>query len=151
MLITVFVYAEITNSVALSPQAKYTDWATAICRRNLVPTFAARRVSRGQRRGSHTAVNLSFLDRSRYFCFQVALHLSSRGWLDHVPDPLLLRKSGSVGNRTRDHWVCRQELWPLDHAEIYTNNSCGGVTKLEKINVRRHPNCSGLLIVQTSV
>jgi hypothetical protein len=52
-----------TNSVAFSPQANYTDWATAICWRNLVPTFADRRVSRGQRGGSRTVVNLSFLDR----------------------------------------------------------------------------------------
>jgi hypothetical protein len=28
-----------TNSVALSPRANYTDWATATCRRNLVSTF----------------------------------------------------------------------------------------------------------------
>jgi hypothetical protein len=28
-----------TNSVAFSPRANYTDWATATCRRNLVPTF----------------------------------------------------------------------------------------------------------------
>jgi hypothetical protein len=27
-----------------------------------------------------------------------------------VPDPLLLRKSGSSGNRTRDLWICSQEL-----------------------------------------
>jgi hypothetical protein len=27
--------------------------------------------------------------------------LYSRGWVDPVPDPLLLRKSGSAGNRTR--------------------------------------------------
>jgi hypothetical protein len=33
----------------------------------------------------------------------VAPQLSSRGWVDPVPDPLLLRKSGSA------------ELWPLDH------------------------------------
>jgi hypothetical protein len=44
-----------TNSVALSPRANYTDWLTATCRRNLV--------SRGQRGGSPTVVNLSFLDR----------------------------------------------------------------------------------------
>jgi hypothetical protein len=65
-----------TNSVAFSPQANYTDWATATCWRNLVPNFADRGVSRGQRGGSPTAVNLSFLDRSRYFLFQVAPHLS---------------------------------------------------------------------------
>jgi hypothetical protein len=26
-----------------------------------------------------------------------------------------LRKSGSAGNRTRDLWICSQELWPLDN------------------------------------
>jgi hypothetical protein len=56
-----------TNSVALSPQANYTAWATATCRRNLVPTFADRGMSRGQRGGYPTVVNLSFLDRSSYF------------------------------------------------------------------------------------
>jgi hypothetical protein len=40
-------------------------------------------------------------DRSRYFILQVAPHLYSRGWVDPVRDPLLLRKSGSAGNRTR--------------------------------------------------
>jgi hypothetical protein len=45
-----------TNSMALSPQANYTDWTTATCRRNLVPTFVDRGVSRGQRGGSPMAV-----------------------------------------------------------------------------------------------
>jgi hypothetical protein len=35
--------------------------------------------------------------------------------VDPVPDPLLLRKSVSNGNRTQDLLVCSQELWPLDH------------------------------------
>jgi hypothetical protein len=59
-----------TNSVAFGPQANYTDWATATCWRNVVPTFVDRGVSRGQRGGSPTVVNLSFLDRSRYFSFK---------------------------------------------------------------------------------
>jgi hypothetical protein len=59
-----------TNSVALRPQANYTDCATAIFWRNLVPTFADRGVYRGQRGGSRTVVNLSFLDQSRYFSFK---------------------------------------------------------------------------------
>jgi hypothetical protein len=29
--------------------------------------------------------------------------------------PTTLRKSGSARNRTRDLWICSQELWPLDH------------------------------------
>jgi hypothetical protein len=119
-------------SVVFSPQANYTDWATTTCRRNLVPTSADRGVRRGQRWGSLTVVNLSFLDRSRYI-FQVTPHLSSRGWVDPVPDPLLLRKSGSAGNRTRDLWVCNQEVWPLEHKgglypstemqDVFRNNS----------------------------
>jgi hypothetical protein len=56
-----------TNSVAFSLQANYTDWATATCQRNLVPTFVDRGVSRGQHGGSPTVVSLSFLDRNWYF------------------------------------------------------------------------------------
>jgi hypothetical protein len=52
-----------TNSVANSTRANYTDWATATCRRNLVPTFVERGVLRGRRGGSPTVVNLSFRDR----------------------------------------------------------------------------------------
>jgi hypothetical protein len=37
----------------------------------------------------------------RYFFFQVAPKLYSRGRVDPVPDPLFLRKSGSAGNRAR--------------------------------------------------
>jgi hypothetical protein len=59
------------NSVAFSPQVNYNDWATtAAGLRNLVSTFADRGVSRGQRGGSPTVVNLSFLDRSCYFSFK---------------------------------------------------------------------------------
>jgi hypothetical protein len=69
-----------------------------------------RRVSRGQRGGSPTAANLSFLDLSRKLFFQVAPQLSSRGRVDLVPEPFLLRKSCSAGNRTRHLCVCSQEL-----------------------------------------
>jgi hypothetical protein len=59
-----------TNPVALSPQANYTDWVTATFRRNLVPTFVDRGLSRGQRSGSPTVVNISFLDWGRYISFK---------------------------------------------------------------------------------
>jgi hypothetical protein len=64
-----------------------------------------------------TAVNISFLDQSRYFFIQIAPQLSSRGWVDPVPDLLLFRKSGRAGNRTRDLWICSQKLWALDHTD----------------------------------
>jgi hypothetical protein len=44
--------------------------------------------------------NLGFLDQSR-FLFQVAPQLYSWGCVNPIPDPQLLRKSGSAGNRTR--------------------------------------------------
>jgi hypothetical protein len=45
------------NSVAFSLQANYTDWATAIGRRILVPIFVDREVSCGRRGGTPKAVN----------------------------------------------------------------------------------------------
>jgi hypothetical protein len=62
---------------------------------------------------------LSFLDWSRHYFFQVAPQLYQWGWVDPVPDPLLLRKSGSAGNRTWYLWICSQELWPLDHRDSH--------------------------------
>jgi hypothetical protein len=86
----------------------------------VVPTFA----DRGCRVVSATDPPdriLGFLDRSRYYFFQEAPQTYSRGWVDPVPDPLLLRKSESAGNRTQDLWICSQKLWPLDnsHHENY--------------------------------
>jgi hypothetical protein len=65
-----FIMNKQTNSIALGPQENYTDWATATCRRNLLPTFVDREVLRGQCGGSPMVVNLSFLDRSHYFSFK---------------------------------------------------------------------------------
>ena len=79
----------------------------------LVPTFADRGVSRGQRNGSLFTETGSLL-----IFIQVAPQLTSRGswgWVHPVPDPLPLRKSGSAGNRTRDLCICSQKPWPLDH------------------------------------
>jgi hypothetical protein len=39
--------------------------------------------------------------------------------LDRVPDPLLLRKSGSAENRNRDLWVCSQEVDIYKYIYIY--------------------------------
>jgi hypothetical protein len=101
--------------------------SVAVVRKRTIPTewpplvgevsanVCGQRVLRGLAQRIPTAVNLCFLDRSRYFSIQVALQLSSLGWVDTVPDPLLLRKSGRAGNRTRDLWICNQKLWPLDH------------------------------------
>jgi hypothetical protein len=83
-------------SVAFSPKANYNDWATVTCRRNLVPTFVDRWVSRGRSGWSPTVVNRSFLYRSRENSFQQFIY-THKGWVDPVPDPLLLWKSGSAG------------------------------------------------------
>jgi hypothetical protein len=89
-----------TKLHGLSPRANYTDRETAACWRSdcqLVriegATWSAWRIP--------TAVFSVFLDRSRYFFFQVAPQLYSRDWVDPVPDPLLYFFFGSAGNRTR--------------------------------------------------
>jgi hypothetical protein len=87
-----------TNSEAFSPQVNYTNWTTVTCRRLLMSPFAdGVGGSRGQCCGRRTAVNLSYPDRSRHFFFQEASDTSSWGWVDPIPEPLLLRKSGSTG------------------------------------------------------
>jgi hypothetical protein len=104
-----------TELRGLSPRASYTDRETAACRRSkcqpLRMDWGCLVVSATDPHGSI----FGFLDRSRYFFFQVAPQLYSRGWVDHASDPLLLGKSGNAGNRIRDLWICSQELWPIDH------------------------------------
>jgi hypothetical protein len=103
-----------TKLRGLSPQANCADRATVACRRSKCQFLRVEGVAWSAQR-ILTAVNLGFLDRSLYFFIQVAPQLSSRGWVDPVPDPLLHRKSGRAGNRSRDLWICSQKLWPLDH------------------------------------
>jgi hypothetical protein len=88
----------------------------------LVPTLADRGCRVVCATNPH-GLNFGFLDRSCYFSIQVAPQLYSWGWVDPVPDQLLLRKSSSAGNRTRDLWICSQKLWPLDHSNLTINYS----------------------------
>ena len=99
----------------------------------LMPTSADRGVSRAQRNGSPRPLISVFWTGAATIFIQVAPQLTSRGWVDPVPDPLLLRKSGSAGNRTRDLYICSQKLWPLDHR--------GGLIK-----PTRHTNSSNLFL-----
>jgi hypothetical protein len=66
----------------------------------LVPTFADRRCHVVSVTDPHGRI-LAFLYRSHYVFFHVAPQLYSRGWVDPVPDPLLLSNSGNTENRTR--------------------------------------------------
>jgi hypothetical protein len=92
----------------------FSPQATAACRRNQCQLLRRDSVAWSAQR-IPTAADLKFLDPDCYFSIQVAPRLSSRGKVGPVPVPLLLRKSGSAGNRTRDLWICSQKLWPLDH------------------------------------
>jgi hypothetical protein len=56
--------------------------------------------------------------------------------VDPVPDPLLLRKSGSTVNRTQDLWICSQKC---DHytTEAVTHNSKQKInTKINEIKLK---------------
>jgi hypothetical protein len=67
--------------MAFSTQANRTDWATATGRRILVSYFVDRGVSRVQHGGTPTAINLAFLDRSRYFSFkQLLIYAHYANW-----------------------------------------------------------------------
>jgi hypothetical protein len=70
----------------LSPQANYTDRATAACWRSYCRLLWVEGVAYSAQWIS-TAINLSFLDWSCYFLIQVASQLSSWGWMDPIPDP----------------------------------------------------------------
>jgi hypothetical protein len=102
-----------TKLHGLCPRANYIDRATAVCRRSDCQLFADG--------GCHVVSVtypygriLGFLDRSRYFFYQVAPQLYSRGWVDPVPDTLLffilVVPESNPGLR-----ICSQELWSLDH------------------------------------
>ena len=65
--------------------------------------------------------------------------------MDPVPNPLLLRKSGSAGNRTRDFCICSQKLWPLDHrgGAIETMKSKGMSPSSRKPLWKKRKSCMG--------
>jgi hypothetical protein len=89
----------------------------------LVPNFADRGCHVVRATDSYGRI-IGFLDQTRYYFFQVAPQFYSRGWVDPVP---LLRKSSSAGKRSRDLWICSQELWSLDHR---SGHSCSCIKKI---------------------
>jgi hypothetical protein len=68
---------------------------------------------------------MEFLDQSCYYFFGVAPELYSRGCMDPVSEPLLLRTCSSAENRTQGLWICSQELWLLDHRGGHKSNGNG--------------------------
>jgi hypothetical protein len=75
----------------------------------VVPTLRIDGVAWSAQRIS-TAVNLDFLDPEPLLFHSSSSSVILTSLSDPVPDPLLLRKSGSAGNRTRYLWICSQEL-----------------------------------------
>jgi hypothetical protein len=92
---------------------------------------------------------LDFLDRSRYYVFQVAPQLYSRGWVDPVPEPLLLRKFGRAENRTKISLIistmrftniCILFIYNLFNIASFTSN-CTVLN--QNASVRSISSCSG--------
>jgi hypothetical protein len=71
-------------SRGLSPRANYSDRAATACQQ-LVPTFTVRDCHVVSLTDPYGRI-LGFLDRSRYFFYQVAPQLYTRVWVDPVPD-----------------------------------------------------------------
>jgi hypothetical protein len=103
-------HSELNRYAATQKKKKKAQWpepARKLCRPSdrclsvkLVPTFADRGMCAVSVADPYVHT-LGFLNRSRYFFFQVAPELHSRGWVYSVPEPLLLRNPGSAANRTR--------------------------------------------------
>jgi hypothetical protein len=74
----------------------------------LVPTLRIQGATWSSQRVP-TAVNLGSVDPEPLPFHSSSSKLSSLGWVDPVPDPLLHTKYGSAGDRTRDFWMCTQE------------------------------------------
>jgi hypothetical protein len=91
----------------------------------LVPTFADIRCHVVSVTDPYNHI-FGFLERSRYFFFQVAPQLYSRSWVDLAPDPLLLRKSDSAGNRPQlPHRNSNPRTSDLKHsASSYCATAC---------------------------
>jgi hypothetical protein len=86
-----YYYKQKSKLRGLSLRANYTDLSSD--RRlsaKLVPTFADRWCHVVSVTDPYGRI-LGFLDWSRYYFFQVDPQLYSRGWVDLVPDPLLLK------------------------------------------------------------
>jgi hypothetical protein len=86
-----------------SQWTNFTERATTACRRSNAK-FCSLRVPRGQRDGPHDR-NLGFLDRMRYFFFQVPPQLYSRDWVEPVPAPTSYQKNWDSHSDLR---ICSQ-------------------------------------------
>jgi hypothetical protein len=112
----------------LSPLANYTDRPTAADSRRSDCQLCGYRVPRGQREGSLWPY-YRFSRQEPLLFYQVAPQLYLRVWVDPVPDTLLLRKSGSAGNRTRASGsvartlTSRQQRRSLSNAKRYFSPS----------------------------
>jgi hypothetical protein len=53
---------------------------------------------------------LGFLDLSHYYFLSSSYSVVLTRLSGHVPDPLLVRKSGNTGNEIWDVWIYSQEL-----------------------------------------
>jgi hypothetical protein len=124
----------------LSPRANYTDRATAACRRSDCQLL---RIEGATWTDPYVRI-LGFLDRSRYFFYQVAPQLYSRGWVDPVADPLLFFFLVVPGNRTRASGSVAKNSDQLDHR--------GGreyiiITEISKLHFLQHWGLKCVVIV----
>jgi hypothetical protein len=85
---------------------------TASGQRIIVPTFADRGVTRGQRGGAHRAVNLCFPDRNCYFPFKkLHIYANETDWspfqihyyLGDLVEPRIERWTSGSAARNSDH------------------------------------------------
>jgi hypothetical protein len=99
-LIKVTIIFSIFFLRGLRPRANYKDRAPIVGEVSV--KFCRKRVPRGKRdRSLRPYSRFSKPEPLHFLPSSSSIVLTKRGWGDPVPDPLLLRKPGSPGNRTR--------------------------------------------------
>jgi hypothetical protein len=63
--------------------------------------------------------------------------------VDPVPDPLLLRKSGSAGNRTQDLWVSSEEVTNINWKSFFPGS--GPSDRQHEVTLKRSRDLQNVL------
>jgi hypothetical protein len=86
-----------------------------------VPTFVDRGVSRGQRGGSPTVVNISFLDRKLHIYLREAkwIPFQTHCYSENLVAPGIEPRTSVLAVRDSDHYTTEAVTFPYKHFIIY--------------------------------
>ena len=124
------------KSVALQLRRATTDWSGGCWMTVQGALWLAKRLSLN--------LNFSFLIRICYFSYQIATQLSSRGWVDPVPDPILPEKILGYSRESTPGplgWQSDEPLYQTDGRTL--------LRRLELLNYRKK--CGGIEVATGAI